>query len=92
MLLDLFHEDSYRAKELVRTFDADYVNHNDHRKHAERSNYRVSIAMCVLDRFRNDSNCSGASRPKAHLFLSILFQCQNQPSKHKHIFTYSSLK
>ena len=27
----------------MRTFDGDYVNHNNHRKHAKRSNNRVSL-------------------------------------------------
>ena len=40
----------------MRTFDADYVNHNNHRKHAERSNNRLSGPTSVLDRVRNDSN------------------------------------
>ena len=27
----------------MRTFDADYINHNNHRKHAKRLNNRVSV-------------------------------------------------
>ena len=33
-------------------FDADYINHNNHRKYAEFSNNWVSMPTCV----RNDSN------------------------------------
>ncbi|KAI0216470.1 hypothetical protein LSAT2_031511 [Lamellibrachia satsuma] len=44
------------SKELMRTFDADYVNDNNHRKRAKRSNNRVSMTTGVLGRVRNDSN------------------------------------
>ena len=32
-----FTKHSHRTKELMRTFDADYVNHNNHMEHAERT-------------------------------------------------------
>ena len=39
----------------MRTFDADYVSHNNHGKHAERSNNCVSMPTHVFSRVRNDS-------------------------------------
>ena len=42
--------------ELMRTFNADYVNHNNHRKHVDRSNNCVSMPTRVLGGVRNNLN------------------------------------
>ena len=51
-----FTKHSYGTKELKRKLDEDYVNHNNHRKHAEGSNSGVFMPIRVLGRVRNDSN------------------------------------
>ena len=48
-----FRKRSYRTKELMQTFDE---AQNNYRKHAQRSNNRVSMPTRVLGRVRNDSN------------------------------------
>ena len=51
-----FTTHSYSSNALMGTFEADYVNHNNHRKHTNRSNNRVYIQTRVLGRVRNDSD------------------------------------
>ena len=46
----------YRPKELIRTFDAHYVNQSNLKKHSNRSNNRASAPTRVLGRVRNNSN------------------------------------
>ena len=50
MLLGGFHE----AFLSFEGTGADYVNHNNHRKHANRSNNRVSVPTRVVGYVRND--------------------------------------
>ena len=57
MLLCRFHEIFLPSEEeLMWTFDADYVNDNNHRKHAKRSNNGVPVPRRVLGRVRNGCN------------------------------------
>ena len=52
--VNIFHE----------AFDAVYVNQNNHRKHAKRSNNRVSLPTRVFGRVRTDSNVSWILRTR----------------------------
>ena len=58
----------------MRTFDADYVNHNNHRKHAEHSNNRVSMQFGHIRNYsefvHSINACMAAS------FRKSAFECQ----------------
>ena len=53
----------------------------------------VQTKICAIRNMStNNAYLAGIVDPiKAHLLLSILIQCQNQPYKHKHISTYPFL-
>ena len=56
------------------TFDADYINHNNHRKHANRANNRVSMPTRLLGRVRNDfKNLMDSQNETAVCFSGLIY-------------------
>ena len=57
----------------MRTFGADYENHNNHRKHAHRSNNLVFMSTRVLGRVRSDLNVRGFSERGCRVLSGLIY-------------------
>ena len=61
----------------MRTFDADYISRNNHRKHAERSNNCVSMPIHVFSHVRNDSDIRWILRMRQPCVIWVDISQQN---------------
>ena len=82
MVMSRFYEAFVPYKELMQTFDADYIDQNNHRKHAKRLNNRVSMQTHRHNSIRNDSNVTNKA---AMFYLSryITVKC-SRPIRYYH--------